>query len=89
MRQLLIFIIFTTVGTLILMNTEPIVNTTGRVGWAERHLGGAGTFALYKIIGVIIIVIGMLVATGLFDLAFGGIIRFLFGGGAKDSTVVE
>ena len=81
MRGFLIMLIFTITGILVLMNTEQIVNTTGRVGWAERHLGGAGTFTLYKLIGIVIIVVGMLWGTGLFDSVFGGVIRFLFGGG--------
>ena len=42
-----------------------LVNITGNVGFAERYLGAGGTYALYKIVSLLLIVFGLLFMTGL------------------------
>ena len=42
-----------------------LTNNFGRFEWAEQHLGGGGTFTLFKILSIIVIVIGVMIAFGL------------------------
>lgn len=78
--KFLVFLVLVGVGLLFVLKTDGLVGVTGRVGWAERNLGNGGTFSLYKLIGLLLIVIGMLYVTGLFDRMFRGILTFIFGG---------
>ena len=41
-----------------------ITNIFGHIGWAEQHIGGGGTYTLYKLVGVAIIIIGFLYMFG-------------------------
>lgn len=51
------------------------VGTFGRSDWAEQHLGGGGTYTMYKLLGLAVIIIAVLSATG----AMGEIIIVIFG----------
>jgi uncharacterized membrane protein len=62
--RILIFAASLVVGILILIKTEPIVRMIGHMGWAERRFGGGGTYLVWKLIGLIIIVFGVLVLFG-------------------------
>ena len=55
-EKLLIFLACTGVAVLILRYTEPIVRNIGKMDWAERRLGPAGTYTIWKLIAVILIV---------------------------------
>lgn len=48
------------IGFLLIRYSFPMVNLFGHIPWAERHLGGGGTYTLYKIVGVIVIILSML-----------------------------
>ena len=75
-KRILIGLIITALGTLTVIKTEAIVSQTGLSSWAERHLGSeGGTRLLYKLIGIIAIVIGMLVITGY----YGNLLQWAFG----------
>jgi hypothetical protein len=52
---------------------ERVVRFTGFIGWAERHLGGGGTYTLMILIGVILFFLSLMYMTNCFDLIFGGI----------------
>jgi hypothetical protein len=41
-----------------------IKNFFGDVSWAEQHLGGGGTYTLYKIVGVAVIILSLLYMFG-------------------------
>ena len=47
------------IGTLILWKTYPLVGFFGKVPWAEEHLRGGlgGTYFLYKLIGLVTILL--------------------------------
>ena len=63
------------VGSLIIIYTDWIVRNFGRNAWAERHMGMSGGSRLfYKLIGLVIIIISLMGATGL----LGGVILNLF-----------
>lgn len=69
------------IGIIFVWKTFQLVNFFGKIDWAERHLaaGLGGTYFLYKIIGIVVIVLSIMYAFGLIDLIlspFAGI----FGG---------
>lgn len=55
-------------GTAIIMYTEWILKNFGKVTWFEKNLGAEGGTRLgYKLIGLIIIFLGLLMITGMMD----------------------
>ncbi|TSA45925.1 hypothetical protein D4R52_01475 [bacterium] len=69
------------IGTFIVWKTYPLVNFFGRIDWAERHLAGGfgGTYFLYKIVGIVFVVLGAMYMFGLLDV-FMSPFRSIFGG---------
>lgn len=61
--KIILFIIFTYIGILILMYTEPIVRMVGKMQWAENRLGPGGTYTIWKLIGVFVIVFSLVYLT--------------------------
>ena len=47
--------------------TEWYLRILGRNPWAERNLGGGGTRVFYTLMGVVIILIGFIIVTNLWD----------------------
>ena len=64
------------VGVFFVMRTRSIVDFFGPVEWAERHLGG--TWMFYKLLGVVISLIGFIVATDLWDALLAATLGKLF-----------
>jgi len=54
--KILIFLACSFVGILILKYTEPIVRNVGKMSWAEQRLGTGGTYTVWKLIGILLIV---------------------------------
>lgn len=54
--KILIFLACTGVGILILKYTEPIVRMVGKMDWAENRLGMGGTYTVWKLIAILLIV---------------------------------
>lgn len=62
--RLLIFIASILVGILILKYTYKIVDTVGHNSWADKYLGfgtGGGTYTMWKIIGILAIIVGVVI----------------------------
>ncbi len=81
MGKIIFGLIAVGIGFLITWKAEWILQNFGANAWAERHLGSSGgTRLLYKLIGLGIIVIGILIITGLIKglllWVFGGLFRF-------------
>jgi len=55
------------VGTYFVIRTNSILGIFGRVNWAETKIGPGGTYLFYKIMGIIFILIGFIVATNLWN----------------------
>jgi len=66
MLRVLLGIGIISVGTFFVIKTEWFLENFGRVEWAEEHLGFEGGSRLfYKLIGILIIILGFLVVSGL------------------------
>ena len=73
MRIIIGFIIFI-IGALIVLRSEAILGIVGPIGFFERHLGTEGGSRLgYKLIGLLICFIGLMVMTNL----IGGLIMWI------------
>ena len=65
-------------GYFLVWKTEFFYSLLGSIPWADRTFGGGGTRLFYKLLGIVIIFIGAMVMTNLFDFIVGGFIRSLF-----------
>ena len=63
------------IGCAMVIKTEWFLENFGRSDWAEEKLGGGGTRLMYKLLGLLAIVLAVLGVTG----AIGEIIISVFG----------
>jgi Na+-driven multidrug efflux pump len=69
--KILFFILSLIVGTCFLVYADPLVRTFGKTAWAEKHFQmQGGTYLLWKVIGIIIIILGFLFVVGGLDWLF-------------------
>jgi len=54
-------------GSYFVIRTQSIMSFFGPIDWAERKLGGGGSYLLYKVIGIVGALIGIIVAVNLWD----------------------
>ena len=62
-----------------------VAGFTGRLDWIESKLGSGSTYFFYKMFGLIMIFVGLLLATGLYGPFMTGLfapLRGFFGGSA-------
>lgn len=72
--QIILGLIIMGVGALIIIKSEAVLNAFGRMAWFEEHFGMEGGSRLgYKMIGMLVAFIGILMATGL----IGGFIEWM------------
>jgi len=61
--KILIFLACSMIGILILKYTERIVRNVGKMSWAEQKLGMGGTYTVWKLIGILLIVGSLIYVT--------------------------
>lgn len=70
-------IIGTALGLLMNLKTEAFLRFTGKIAWAEQHLGfEGGTRLFYKLLGLMVIFVSWIYAFNW----LGGVFQFLLGG---------
>ncbi len=75
------------VGFVLVWKSEWFQVNIGSIQWAEEHFGtSGGSRLMYKLIGILIIIISFLVITNLQQQAFVSIFGWLFGVKAPDQT---
>ena len=65
-------------GVLPVVKTQWFVENFGSIEWAEQNLGSGGTWLFYKLLGVLLCIIGLLLATGLLGGLLLGTVGRLF-----------
>ncbi len=75
--RFLVFVLTFLAGLGIIRYAEPIVRAFGHMDWAERTFGAGGTYTVWKIAGVLVIIVGFLYAIGQFDLTPGETLQFV------------
>ena len=83
--RILIFLFLFAAGLGMILKTGPLVDFTGRVGWAERNLGATGTYTLYKLIGLVLILGGTMYLTGTFQSIMNSLFGFVIPGSSPRS----
>lgn len=72
--QIILGLIIAAVGALIVIKSEAVLNAFGRIAWFEEHLGFEGGSRLgYKLVGMLAIAVGIMMATGL----IGGFLQWM------------
>lgn len=67
MFRIIIGILMVALGTLLIFKAEWFYQNFGSIAWAENNLGtSGGSRLMYKLIGLVFIFVGMMVATNLF-----------------------
>jgi hypothetical protein len=57
---------------LLIVYRDKVIHFMGPVAWAEKHLGGGGTYTLFVLIGILGFIFSLMYMTNSFDLIFGG-----------------
>ena len=71
--------IIAAIGFLITWKSEWLLNNFGRISFAEKHLHGeGGSRLMYKLIGILVIIIGLLYATDLTDNLIAIVVNTVF-----------
>jgi hypothetical protein len=65
--KIFIFIIALVAGLYFLVKSEYIVRVIGHNAWAEKYLGAGGTYLMWKLLGILVIILGFLYLLGDLD----------------------
>lgn len=67
-------------GIVIMLKAQNIVNNiTGTIGFAEKYLGGGGTYAFFRILGFVITIVSLLIMLGFASTIYSSIVDGLNG----------
>jgi hypothetical protein len=66
------------VGYLMAAKTQWFLDMLGPVAWAEKHFVSEGSRLFYKLLGIAVIVVGIIVVTDLYDTIVGGFVAWVF-----------
>lgn len=69
--KLFVFLMGFPIALLLMIYRERVVHFTGKMQWAEDHLGAGGTYTLVIIFALVIWIGCMMYALGSFDQLFG------------------
>ncbi len=64
--QIIIGLLMVVGGTLLLKYNYQVANSL-RISFAEQHMGGGGSYLLWKILSVLIVIAGLCVMFGIYD----------------------
>ena len=76
--QILLGLGIIALGYLMAAKTQWFLDILGPVAWAEKHFVSEGSRLFYKLLAILIIVIGIIVVTDLYDSIVGGFIGWVF-----------
>jgi len=65
-------------GIFLTVKAHSVVDNTGRIDWAERFFGGAGTYTFIRVLGIFLSVFFFLYAVGLLGTVYLGIVHFIY-----------
>lgn len=65
--RIIVGLVLVLVGFAIVWKTRKFIEMFGMSAWAEIKLGGGGTALLYKSIGILLIFVGFIVTTNLWN----------------------
>lgn len=67
------------IGSLMLtIKAHKIVDNTGRIEWAERFFGGAGTYTFVRLLGIFLALFFFFYMFGLVGIVYKEIVNFIY-----------
>lgn len=81
--SVIVGVIGVALGVGIVWKSYPLKNLVGQNAWAERFFGPGGTITMYRAIGVIVIAVSAMYATGLFQVILRATLGGVFGAFAE------
>ncbi len=82
MKQFILGALATAIGMYMVIKTESVLNMFGSMRWAEEKLSGRSRMG-YKLIGLLVVIMGLLAVTGMFGGLARGALTAIFGGGGQ------
>jgi len=64
MFEITVGVIGMVIGFLMIIYARPIIDFAGRIGWVEEYLGPARSYSFFKFLGLVVIILSLLLATG-------------------------
>ena len=88
--RIIIGLVMIAAGFVLVWKTDWFQQNVGSIQWAEEKFGSSGGSRLmYKMIGILVIIIGFLVTTNLYKSAFVSTFGWLFGVHSADQTQTD
>lgn len=66
------------IGYFMCAKTNIFLDLLGPVQWAERTFVSGGSRLFYKLLGIVVILVGFIVITNLYDILVGGLVASIF-----------
>ncbi|MSR85522.1 hypothetical protein EXS71_03770 [Candidatus Uhrbacteria bacterium] len=76
--RILLGIAIAFVGFLMVLRTAFFIEYVGTIYWAEVKFGSGGTNLFYKLLGTLVMMLGFMVATNLWEALLGATLGSLF-----------
>ena len=71
--RIVVGLIGVVLSILLIVYRDKVIHFMGPIAWAERHLGGGGTYTLFVLIGILGFIFSLMYMTNSFSLIFGGV----------------
>ena len=79
MDRIFIAVLGIPLGFIIMIYRFQLAQFTGKIQWAEEHLGSGGTYNLYIIIGLAVSILSLMYSLGTIQSFFTGTLGSIFG----------
>jgi len=76
--RIIIGVVVAAIGFVFVWKTRKFMEIFGSIDWADQKLGGGGTLLVYKCIGLLMIFVGFMVATDLWNAFLGATLGSVF-----------
>ena len=76
--RILLGLVIVAVGFYMVLRTAIFIELIGYIDWAERKFGSGGTNLFYKLLGMVIMILGFIITTNLWNALLGATIGSLF-----------
>ena len=80
LTRILVGLAVAALGIFMTWKPDSVIGIFGRNEWGEKVFGSGGSRSFYKMVGVLVTILGFIITTDLINYFFGGLIFRLFGG---------
>lgn len=76
-QRIIVFLIIEAAGLGLLLKTDPLIKWIGRISFAEKIFGPAGTYAFLRLFGGLMMFFGLLYLTGTWQRTLDGLFGWM------------